>query len=70
MKYRPGRQNLDADALSRQNWTNYTTEGRAFNSPEGNLGPYPTSGPIVSLSALEEGNRGGAVMNELSDWRE
>ena len=33
------------------------------------VGPYPTCGPIVSLTALEECNGGGAV-DELSVGRE
>ena len=33
------------------------------------VGPYPTSGLIVSLTALQEGNGGGAV-DELSVGRE
>ena len=68
VKYRLGRQNLVADALSRQNnWTNYTTERTGLELTRGECGAYPTSGPIVSLSALEEGNSGGAAMDELSE---
>ena len=65
MKYRPGRQNLDADALSRQNWT--TTQLK--DGPSTHQGGMWDCGPIVSLTALEEGNSRGAV-GELSDRQE